>query len=58
MVFTLIVGTYGFFELLFIFFSATNMVHKNNTKPISLFPDIKELRSNNIPIKLLDIEKR
>ena len=35
MVFTLIVGTYGFFELLFIFFSATNMVHKNNTKPIS-----------------------
>ena len=34
------------------------MVHKNNTKPISLFPDIKELRSNNIPIKLLDTEKR
>ena len=57
MVFTLIIGTYGFLNC-YLFFSATNMAHKNNTKPISLFPDIKELRSNNIPIKLLDIEKR
>ena len=30
-----------FFWTVIYFFSATNMVHKNNTKPISLFPDIK-----------------